>query len=100
MVTNCYIEKEKLELYNLHNHLSFKLDLVITKLWSLAKKNGIGKANILKIILLLAKAMKQKKQKPVKCKIDPPIKTEQYTMFFLIELILTQLVSQRILTRN
>ncbi len=38
MVTNFYIEKEKLELYNLHNHLSFKLDLVITKLGPLVKK--------------------------------------------------------------
>ncbi len=57
MVTNCYIEKEKLELYNFRNHLSFKLDLVITKLWSLVK-NSIGKANILKTILLLVKVMK------------------------------------------
>ncbi len=32
--------------------------------------------------------------------MDPAIKTKQYTMFFLTELILTQLVSQGILTKN
>ncbi len=97
MATHCYIKK--LKLHNFRSHSNFELDsddssVVITG------KNGIGKTNILEAISLLAKSNGMKKAKA--SEIQNRFSNEDWVVHydFLMEWILIQLVSQRVLIRN